>query len=309
MSTYGIYSLQLRRERLARLRLEQEHRRREQVRQEARRLLADVRQAMGRSQHHLAEHFARKAQQESRDLTQQAERLLRSDPDRALQTARRGLAAAQRGLEQASEKMATWSRQKVKAQEAVTLLRLSLEGLCRDGCIKGVDNPLLAEAVGCLAEAAASMRREDFIAAVAAAQKGLETVGQAEKARHQQQESEAIRREIVRGLRQVLSEMNFAVERPRLSGGANDGTVVLVGKLPSGRAARFEIFLDGQVHYDFEGYQGRQCGKDEEAVRRQLEALLDAKATCKQRHWKSPPLQISSNALDPPSSVGGQLHR
>ena len=164
MSSLGMYSLRLRRERLERLRRQQEQLRKEQVRQEARRLLADVRQTLGRFQHHLTQHFGREACKESKNLTRRAEPLLRSDPDQALEMARRSLAAAQRGLEQASAETTALSRERAKAQEAVAVLRLSLEAHCCDGCIEGNSDPLLAEAAGCLAEAAASMRREHFAA-------------------------------------------------------------------------------------------------------------------------------------------------
>ena len=35
------------------------------------------------------------------------------------------------------------------------------------------------------------------------------------------------------------------------------GVVVLTGQLPSGRKARFEVQLDGQLSYDLDGYEDR----------------------------------------------------
>ena len=309
MSSYGTYTLRLRRERLEQLRREQEQRRKEQVCQKARRLLEGVRQALGRSDHHLMQHFGQAAQDEARRLAGQAERQLQSDPDRALQLARRSMAAGQRGLTEASAKVAAWSRQKAEAQEAVALLKLSLQGFFQDGCIEGED-PLLADAARHLAEAAAAMRREDFRAARAIAERGQQAVGEAEKARRTQQQREAVRREIVRGLRRVLLDMGFTLERPQLEKDRGGGRVTMVGRLPSGRTASFEIFLDGLVRYNFDGYEGRVCGKDEEAIRQGLETVCDAEATDPEVRWKKgPTLQIGRNERDIPDDTGKQRYR
>ena len=103
----------------------------------------------------------------------------------------------------------------------------------------------------------------------------------------------------------------------------------MVGRLPSGRTASFEIFLDGLVRYNFDGYEGRVCGKDEEAIRQGLEVhalhdrrfvivaigqgletVCDAEATDPEVRWKKgPTLQIGRNERDIPDDTGKQRYR
>jgi len=305
MSSFGSYSLQLSRQRMEELRRQKEEARREQVRQEVTSLLASVQHAAGRFQHHLTQAFGQKAQRESADLAAKARSLLQSDPDRARNLARRSLAVAKRGLEEASRTAAAWNRGKAEAHEAFTMLRVSLDSLLQGASVVEATDPNVERAVQNLTLAETAMRREDFTAAKAAALKGQQEAAQAEQARQQQEEREAVRREIVRGLRQVLVEMGFAVEKPR----KDSHKVVLVGCLPSGRTARFEILLDGQVKYDFDGYQHRECGKDRQAIRRRLEAICDAKLPEAVEYWKDEmPRQIGASQLDIPGSLNSRRH-
>lgn len=101
MSSYGTYSLRLRRERLEELQRRQEGQRKQRVRQEVRSLLTNGHQMLGQFQNNLVQHFGQEAQKRSKDLAQQAEKSLRSNPDKALVLARKSLAAAERGLAKA----------------------------------------------------------------------------------------------------------------------------------------------------------------------------------------------------------------
>ena len=89
----------------------------------------------------------------------------------------------------------------------------------------------------------------------------------------------------------VLEGMGFTVSPPRVrTGEAGHGDhVILVGQLPSGKTATFQIWRDGHVGYDFDGYARRECGKDCEAIRRQLKRICDAQVTQHQRVWKDAP--------------------
>jgi hypothetical protein len=297
----------MRRQAKERLRREREQARRAEVRHQATQLLTRAQSVSAGVDHHLAQHFGREALKQAALLSQDSQRLLSADPDKALQLARRSIAAAERAAAEASAKLAAWTQSKVEAQEKLTVLRLSLEGLAERGCIKGSVDPRLALAARCLVEATSAMRREAFSAASAAAGDGQKAMEEAEEARRHQEEREAIRKEIVRSLRRVLGQMGFSVAPPRLVPGADAGKVVLTGILPSGRQATFEITLDGQVCYDFAGYSHRQCGADEEAIRKQIEALCNASATEQTKHFKDEaPLRIDRNAHDLPES--GRRH-
>lgn len=289
MSTFGLYRMQLRRERREQLRRAQERERLARVRHETTRALDRLQSLLGQYRPGPEQHFGALAQRDATALARKARRQLETRPDEALALARRGVAAAERGLKQASTRAEAWTRQKTQAHEAVSVLVMALETASRDGCLAEADDPHMAEAAGHLDRATTALRREDFKDALQAAHSGQAATRQAEQAREERQERETLRREVVRGLRQVLGSMQFTVQPPRHRPAEDGGAVVLSGRLPSGHMARFEIALDGQVTYDFDGYHGQVCGKDEEAIRRALETTCQAEATDHHRRWRTGP--------------------
>jgi len=299
MSTYGTYRLRLSRQRLAELRRQQEEARKQQVRQEVSTMLAKVQAAAGQFQHHMTQVFGQKAQQETADLARQARQRLQSDPDQALKLARRSLLASQRGLKQASKTAAAWSHSKAQAEEAVGLLKLAVDGLLQGASVVENDDSSVRAAVADLAEASAALLREDFARARTAAARGQDQVLKAEQERRDREHTEAVRREIVHGLREVLVELGFAVERPC----RNNDKVNLVGRLPSGRIAMFSISLDGQVRYDFDGYSRGGCGKDRLAIRKWFESRCNAQVSEEAYHLKDEePIRFASGSRDLPAA-------
>jgi len=287
MSTSGIYSLRLEQQRQEELRRHREEQRKEKVRQEAANLITETRQTNKQFLDHMTQHFGQSAQQQAESLARQAERLLQAKPDQALELARKSQAAVESGMAQASHKTAEWSREKATAEEAVTVLRLALEStLSSLASDNDGSSSQLTPVTHQLAAAKAALRRENFEAAKELAVTGQEQIRKIEQARYQKQQQEDVRREIVRGLRQVLTGMGFIVQPPCLGEDDEEGKVVLVGSLPSGRTARFVISLAGQVEYDFDGYSHRECGKDSEKIRSQLEEQCQGETTVIETHWK-----------------------
>lgn len=303
MSTYGTYSVSLRQERLEELRRRREEQRKEKVRQEATKLMAESRQTNKQFLNHMTQHFGQGAQQQAEDLAQQAERLLQSNPDEALKLARKSRATVERGMAEASRKTDEWSQEKAGAEEAVTMLRLALESTLNSYAADNDDNSSqLTPVAHQLAAAKAALRRENFEAAKELAVTGQEQIRKIEQGRYQKQEQEEVRREIVRGLRHVLTDMGFNVGRAKLGENNEKGKVILVGNLPSGRTARFVISLDGQVEYDFDGYPHRECGKDSEKIHHLLEEHCQAETTVVETHWKDQePKRIGKNARSLPT--------
>jgi len=116
--------------------------------------------------------------------------------------------------------------------------------------------------------------------------------------------NETVRREVVRGLVVTLTDMGFVMDGPQLiKDQADAGIVTLVGQLPSGRQARFDVHLDGRMVFDFDGYTGRACGKDLEQIERSLQERFGVQLGPRQVTWKNPD-RISKGARDLPS--GGQ---
>lgn len=310
MSTYGSYTMTLHQERMERLRRERERQRQERVRQEAQGVLDGVQHTLNQLTSHIAQHFGQDARKHSQELVSQAGQSLRSNPDQALTLARRAMAAAERGVEQTAAKAKNWHRHKTVAQEAVSILKQAVKSFCPDECIRNGQDKRITEAVRCLAEATTALKREDFSGATATAKKGQKIAQKVEEARRSEQEREAVRQEIVRGLRTVLEKMNFSVSPPRLKRNGESNEVVLTGMFPSGRKAEFKVALNGTVNYDFDGYQHRQCGKHLEEIRTQMEQALDADTQNISQAWKEKaPLQISKGSLDLPSHEGKHLRR
>ena len=286
MSTYGSYSLRLKRQRQEQLRRRREKQRKEKVRKEAANLIADSRQMSKRSSNRIIEHFTQDARQQTEKLAQQAEQLLQSNPDEALKLARNCRAATERGMAEASHKVAEWGREKTAAELAVTVLRLALDSALNSLATDNDSRSQLTSVAHQLAAAKAALRREELEAAKKLADTGQKQIHQIEQAHYHKQQQEEVRRETVRGLRDVLTGMNFVVDRPQMGDGREEGKVVLVGTLPSGRTARFAVALDGQVEYDFDGYPHRECRKDSDEIRRQLEWQCQGETSDIESYWK-----------------------
>ena len=100
---------------------------------------------------------------------------------------------------------------------------------------------------------------------------------------------ETIRREVVQGLLTTLTNMGFIVQPPCLEGNDEAGkTVRLLGKLPSGKMASFNVHLDGKMDFDFDGYEGRACVKELEQIDQLLEQQFSIKLSENQITWKNP---------------------
>lgn len=58
--------------------------------------------------------------------------------------------------------------------------------------------------------------------------------------------------------------------------------------MPSGKMAKFEVYLDGRMYFDFDGYEGRACAKDLEKIDKTLQEQFSVKLTGSQITWKNP---------------------
>jgi len=112
---------------------------------------------------------------------------------------------------------------------------------------------------------------------------------------------ETIRKEVVRGLITTLTNMGFIVQPPYLEGNDEGGkTVRLLGKLPSGKMASFNVHLNGQMDFDFDGYEGKACAKELEQIDQLLEQQFSVKLSESQITWKNPD-KIAKGAMQLPA--------
>ena len=119
---------------------------------------------------------------------------------------------------------------------------------------------------------------------------------------------ESVRREVVGGLLSTLMNMGFVVDPPQLEGDdPATGVVKLVGKMPSGRRASFQVNLDGRMDFDFDGYEGRACAKEMDLIDRTLQEQFSVNLGEAQVTWKNPD-KIAKGALNEPAGNRSTAH-
>jgi hypothetical protein len=159
------------------------------------------------------------------------------------------------------------------------------------GHLAAANGAAAAEAQSLSQQAEAHAKSGDLAAAemlIARAHTAVETAAAAKL-------DESVRREVVRGLVRTLNDMGFVVTGPQLDA----GRVVLEGRLASGRRARFEVFLDGKMKFDLDGYEDRTCAPDMEKVETALRDRFGVRLGPKQVEWKNPD-RIGKTARDLP---------
>ncbi len=270
MSVSGHRRLQLEQERKERLRLQQVRETCERVHQACEEALRSVREAEVQQLAAATLGGIVPSLAEARTLTE-------SDPDTALPRLRELHLQVQHAIAEAESEARQWSQRQTEAVAAARAAQLEV----------------VAQVSAREAEReAASAARRSAARALRLAQKGELATAQREQeaaleASHQIAEAvheERCRREVLRALVESLRELGFVIVGPRL----REGTVVLEGRLASGRRARFEVALDGHTHFDLDGYQGRACAEDLEAVEVQLEERFGVKLGPPQVVWKAP---------------------
>ena len=120
---------------------------------------------------------------------------------------------------------------------------------------------------------------------------------------------ETVRKEVVQCLLSTLTTMGFVIDSPYLEGNeAASKTVRLLGKLPSGKVASFNVHLDGRMDFDFDGYEGKVCAKELEKIDQFLEQQFSIKLSDNQITWKNPD-KIAKGAMHlPAQNYNTNLH-
>ena len=119
---------------------------------------------------------------------------------------------------------------------------------------------------------------------------------------------EATRRHIILSLKKTMEDMGFIVSTPKFISETNQ--VVISGVMPSGKTVLFRVSLDGNLMFDLDGYQGRECAKDLDKVLDTLVERFEMQCSPPQYNWKNPD-RISKGSKGFPSggktqSAGGR---
>lgn len=273
--------------------IERERLRLAQVQSECAALLAACDKEMAEIRDPAVQQLAAAALQDVRKALTAARSQAATAPDAALAATR----DAQRGLHAAIVKgqayARKWSAEQQRAQAALAAARLEAKVVSE---LAGGGAPL-KEADAALLEAEQLVAKGDTAAAeqaLARASTGLQNGRQARL-------DESVRKAVIMSLLTTLREQGFQVEKPQLHAGEQaGGRVTLVGHLPSGRRARFDVYLDGQLGFDLDGYEGRACARELEAVEETLRSRFRIQLGPPQITWKNPD-KISQGARGLPS--------
>ncbi len=219
----------------------------------------------------------------------EARRQIAGDADAAMNRIREIQLAAQRAIARGEAQARAWSEAQA---EAVARARAAAAGAravvaASQGFATGAQE---AERLASEAEKHAEAGRID--------EAGRSVTAADERARAATAGAidERVRREVVRGLLGTLKDMGFVVVGPRL----DEGVVVLEGRLASGRRARFEVKLDGQMAFDLDGYEGRSCADEMQKVEVAMRDRFGVKLGPPQVVWKNPD-RLSKGARDLPA--------
>lgn len=294
MSLNGRQEAWLESKRLEQLRLEN-------VRGQVRAILAACEQAINAIREPAVQQLAAQGVQAVHAELRAAGARTQEQPDAALKEAKRSQKRLHRIIADAEAAAHRWTQEQTaakarlaEAQAAARSAAMTTPGTSSDGAIqKKLDQAAALHAQG---------RHRESEAACDQVEAAIEVHRKAAF-------DETVRREVVRGILATLTGMGFVIEGPRLqSNQADGGVVILVGRLPSGRMARFEVHVDGKMNYDFDGYQDRECGKDLEKISKTLNEKFGLRLGPPQVKWKNPD-RISKGACNLPASNQTTLKR
>lgn len=280
---------------IARAEAEAERLRIQQVKDEANGLLtsseAIIKDVVDPSIQQIAAEDLREIQEQIKHASKQ----IQSEPEQAKQQIAELQAQLRARLEKAQEKAEALSMQKAEAKARLESVRQSLEAQ-KDFADHNAKETL-SKAETLIQEASRLYilnRLEDVSASCEQATTLIEQAGRETLA-------ESERREVVGGLQDTLIDMGFMVESPEFSERESGNVIRLMGKMPSGKTAVFHISRDGKLDFDFDGYEGRTCVKDMEALEATLHERFSIQMGPAQVTWKNPD-KIAKGAMNLPTA-------
>ncbi len=294
MSLNGWQQTALEQERREKLRLQQ-------VRRQCRALLAACEQETAATKDPAVQQLAADGLKAVQAKLKRAAQQIDQKPDQAL----KGIKAAQKQLHRviadAEAAARQWSKQQAESKARIAETRARIEAE-KQNSNKAAEADI-ARASDTIARAASLQQAGQYTKAIGACEEAEVLLQDAAKAEFE----ETVRREVVCGLLSTLKGMGFVVEGPQLRNGRPDGGVVtLVGQMPSGKRARFEIHVDGRMEFDLDGYAGRACAAELEQIGKTLHDRFGVKLGPAQVTWKNPD-RIAKGARDLPSGGGRQI--
>ena len=226
---------------------------------------------------------------------QQASEQIQSDPKQAKETTAKLQQQLKKIVSDAQAELKESSKQKTQAKAQLESVRQNLEA--EKESTNKAGNEALVRAQKEVDKASTLYKQGNYEEVTGI----CDNVAKLIKESGQKTLDESVRREVVGGLLSTLMNMGFVVDTPQLEGDdPATGVVKLVGRMPSGKRAAFQVNLDGRMNFDFDGYEGRACAKDMEVIGKTLQEQFSVKLGDAQVTWKNPD-KIAKGALNVPS--------
>lgn len=289
MSSNGYARARLERQRKEQLRLQQ-------LRQRARGLLSSCESTIRAVNEPAIQQLVAKDLLQIRTTLTQVSQKIESAPEQANKDLKKTQKHLNSVIAKAETTVKKWSKQQAQAKAKLEALQQILQAEKQSANKGGQETLVKAEQQ--ITQAVSLYRQGQYEGMSSLCKQAGDLI---EKS-GQESFDESVRKEVVKGLLTTLTNMGFAVEPPRLQGKDNTaGVVTLSGRMPSGKKAKFEVNLDGRMNFDFDGYEGRACGKDLEKINHTLQEQFAVKLSGSQITWKNPD-KIAKGARNMPSS-------
>ena len=229
-------------------------------------------------------------------LAREVERPNADELDAAVERAREGLAASEEQLAAVSSDVLAWREEEAARAAQVRRLEVELGAVASE--IAGADTVAVAqEAIARLQQTAGAAGGDEIADAEAAVARATALADEADE-----------RRATAEAVIQALLAVGFRpMRRERVDGDGMKSTELL-GRMPSGRTARFVVRADGETKFDLDGYVGTACKDELDGLGALLTQRFGVEHTPPQFEWKNPD-RISRGALDRPGPNPGAKSR
>ena len=296
MSSRGVSQAELERRRQEQIRREQERKRQEEVRVRTEHLCEQVQTIVLGI---VSSGWGDQVRTEIEEANKEREaslKLLKSNVDTAEEKAQRTLATVEtlEGIAEARKQSLQVELDELKIELNACVSQVKDFRECTKDNVANGDAAKLLLTLADVREKFKLTSNDEIESAIKSAREKLQAIKTESEERAV---AEQCRKHIIKSLRDSMQELGFLVGSPRIVRDA--GQVVIEGRMANGRLAQFRVNVEGQMEFDLDGYIGRECSNDLDAVLEQMKEKYGVNCSPPQHNWKNPD-RISKGSKDFP---------
>lgn len=209
--------------------------------------------------------------------------MIETQPDTAIEKARQISSDLTNAITQGQAKLKAWSQQHTELAARISQIVTSLG--VHEKSATSATTPLIEQMRTVIQTAQNALKQARYDEVKEHCKKAEAHIDTIIKAA----ESESVRHHVVSSLLSTLTARGFSIEQPEVkNSGSEKNVMVLSGRMPSGKQARFEVMLDGSIAFDLNGYQDRSCAKEVDQIDKSLNEHFGIKLGPSQVVWKNP---------------------